>query len=453
MKKENKSLRKLRISWKKIKYIATVLGVTMVLSGCSNKLPTKEQRRTQEIVREYEEQSRVEKIMEECGEQKRAQEIIDEYNESGEELSLEEEVIICKEVNKKLMEAYQDNTLKDKDWVDLRIEYIQADNNIISSLPRGLRSLELKRNDFIDDLSALPEACPNLQRLTISNCYSIVDYSFLKRLTHLKEFYIVGDSVGITEELIAYLDDSRIKHNLDDNLVYISTNIRENAQFFFNDRMSTNEKVLSAIKRTQEVIPYDDEISNYLSNEDNFSQKEKEKYQEKIHEYNGSPLSTVLNRPSSEGVCINQAVYMVVLLREAGVKAWLMNDHEVSHAWVIVKAGPEQEKHYYYLDPTNFRFKNGFSGLIQNTFETYLEDPCNPRKWVTPPIEEVISRYLPDAIRDEVIIDSQRAKIKDLVHQATYFSLAMLLGLPAIIPSPKRKEEIKQLIKKIREVI
>ena len=130
----------------------------------------------------------------------------------------------------KVMQMYEKGQLQE--WKDksLILQFAPIDDNFINSLPHDLKELNLQYESYISDLSALPEVCPNLETLVLTRCTNITNFDFVYRLGNLKSFFINREALGVTDELISYLDSKGIEHNLTHELVEVDRKVQEIAE-------------------------------------------------------------------------------------------------------------------------------------------------------------------------------------------------------------------------------
>lgn len=217
----------------------------------------------------------------------------------------------------------------------------------VQSLPSSLEDLYLYFCTYISDLSLLPKICPNIRELSIDNCPSICDLSFIYELHNL-ESLTLNNCAYITPELIQYLDSMGIEHNLGDYLVS-AEKVDEIISEIITEDMNDEEKI-------QVISLY--VIKNY-------------KYKiSKVSESNEEPLKSMFENEG--GVCASYAYLTNVLLRKAGVTSYEIVNN--SHAWNLI----ELDGKYYYLDPTNLNQIPIVSKLLIDKFGIglfYMTDP------------------------------------------------------------------------------
>lgn len=250
--------------------------------------------------------------------------------------------------NTKIIQMYYDDCLSEyEDLEMLDTAFSPIDEDFINNLPPYLKKLKLNYNPFITDLSMLPSVCPNLEELYISDCYSITDFSFVKELKNLKKLYI-SDTVGITQELIDYLDEVNIEHNLSQKHIDLDNQIQDILDSIISEDMSDEEKVQQIALYVIKNMKYD--ITG-------------------VQKYNEAPLEYALK---GKGVCMNYAVLTNALCTKAGLYSTVAMDND--HAWNLIKI----ENKYYYIDTTNIKQIPVISNLLlkyANIGFFYKQDP------------------------------------------------------------------------------
>ena len=264
---------------------------------------------------------------------------------------------------------YENNHLStryiDSDFVS--VNFLPVTNDYIDMLPNSLKTLSLCNEKFITDLSNLPEKCPNLEDLYLDNCFGITNFDFIKELPKLKKFSINGDTSGITEDLISYLDSHNIKHNLNKNLVDINNKLDDILKNIITDDMSEEDIINAITYYVTYNIKYDNIGSNSLT---------------KTLEYNAKPLEYALK---GKGICINYAALLNALLSKAGVETNVITNH--NHAWNLVNI----EGKYYYIDPTNISEIPIISKLLLKYADIgffYKQDPFDTKLSVMSDIDD-----------------------------------------------------------------
>ena len=231
----------------------------------------------------------------------------------------------------KVMQLYEKGQLQE--WKDksLILQFAPIDDNFINSLPHDLKELNLQYESYISDLSALPEVCPNLETLALTRCTNITNFDFVYRLGNLKSFFINREALGVTDELISYLDSKGIEHNLTHELVEVDRRVQEIADSIVNENMTDQEKVDAILDYVIKNVEYDSRV-----------------HDDKAISlfYNKRPLSEALN---GRGCCANIATLTNALCQKTGVTSYLVSN--CNHGWNLVKI----EGNYWYIDPTNLK--------------------------------------------------------------------------------------------------
>ncbi|MBQ9319033.1 MAG: hypothetical protein IJR82_05320 [Bacilli bacterium] len=257
-------------------------------------------------------------------------------------------------MNQAVVDMYESETLSSQSLGSIEMYYAKIGNDFIDNLPKDLKMLGLYNDMYITDLSNLPNVCTSLQTLIIENCHSIINFEFIKELKNLQEFTVYGDAVGITEDLIAYLDSQGIKHNLDNRLVNLNNQIDNIVDEIISDDMDEYEKMNTIASYVLNNLMYDYATLNDES---------------LATEYNHNPLESALN---GLGVCASFAAFTNVLAIKAGLTSYYtFND---DHAWNLVKL----DGNYYYIDTTNADVIPNVSKYMIEKYGKgfyYLQDP------------------------------------------------------------------------------
>ena len=231
----------------------------------------------------------------------------------------------------KVMQLYEKGQLQE--WKDksLILQFAPIDDNFIKNLPRDLEELALMFESYVSDLSALPEVCPNLRILALTRCTNITNFDFVYRLGNLKSFFINREALGVTDELISYLDSKGIEHNLTHELVEVDRRVQEIADSIVNENMTDQEKVDAILDYVIKNVEYDSRV-----------------HDDKAISlfYNKRPLSEALN---GRGCCANIATLTNALCQKTGVTSYLVSN--INHGWNLIKI----EGNYWYIDPTNLK--------------------------------------------------------------------------------------------------
>ena len=252
--------------------------------------------------------------------------------------------------NAQIIDAYKNGTLSELEIEQLGMAYAPIDSDFIKQLPTKLIKLNLLGNPFICSLEELPYACPNLESLKITDCYRIINFDFVKEMTNLKEFYISGDTIGITQDLIDYLNQRGINHNLSEYHIELDQKVQAIVDSIITDDMD-EEKI------TQEIVKY--VIKNM-------------KYDKSVgYESMDNPLQWALK---GKGVCQAYAAFTQALLTKAGIETYTVMANE--HMWNLVKLDGK----YHYIDTTNIYKIPFLTEWLFNEFNInfgYKQDPYN----------------------------------------------------------------------------
>lgn len=271
-------------------------------------------------------------------------------------------------INEPVMQMYYDGVLSEQSLEKVFLPAAPIDEDFIDNLPSDLKELNLRYNTYINDLSNLPYVCPSLEKLSIERCYSISNFDFIKDFKNLKSFKIYGETIGVNEELINYLDSKGIDHNLDSNMVNIDTQVQNIADSIINDNMDEREKM--------------DAITNYVINNMKYD-KSALINPDASSDYNDAAFSSALN---GKGVCANYAALTGALCAKAGITSYFAYDSD--HAWNLVQI----EGKYYYIDATNICQVPILSKLIMEKFGKgffYMQDPYHTNFSVMTDIDKI----------------------------------------------------------------
>lgn len=228
----------------------------------------------------------------------------------------------------------------------LVLNYSDINDDDLYKIPSYVESLSFYECYFINDLSSLPDICPNLKYLYISNCSSLTSLDFVYELPNLESFKIYG-SAYVNEDLVTYLDSNNITHNIGANELKLAHKVDNIVDSIITDDMSDMDKIKAITNYLIDNYEYDE----YYTNESNFK-----------------PLESMLNY--KRGVCAGYAYLANVLLRKANVNSYeVIND---VHAWNLI----EEDDKYYYLDITNLD-SNGLKFAVKafDHSPMFLSDP------------------------------------------------------------------------------
>ncbi len=272
----------------------------------------------------------------------------------GKNFGYEDNLELYKEESQQYVHMYRMDQLSESGLEELTMYYSPIDEDFIDNLPPDLKCLDLTGDQFILDLSNLPNICPNLESLYITDCFGISNWDFIKEFKNLKNFAIYGESIGVTDELIRYLDSKGIEHNLTEHWINIDKQVDEIVKSIITDDMTDDEKM--------------EAITNYVINNVKYDRSALTDY-EKAMIYNKLAISSALE---GHGVCANYAALTNALCAKAGITSYFVNNE--NHAWNLVKLDGK----YYYIDTTNICQIPIISKLIFKYFGKgiyYKQDP------------------------------------------------------------------------------
>lgn len=202
-------------------------------------------------------------------------------------------------------------------------KYSSVTDECIKLLPSTLEGINLDYCNYITNLNELKNTCPNIEYISINSSSSLKDLSFIYDLPNLKEVYI-SNSAYITEDIITYLNNKNIKHNLTDKDIENTKKVDNIINEIIKPNMTDKEKIQAVCCYVLDSLEYD--IT-------------------KSRESNRNPLTESLD--NGNVVCASYAYFTNVLLTKAGVTSYEMTND--THGWNMV----ELDDKYYYIDLTN----------------------------------------------------------------------------------------------------
>ena len=245
-----------------------------------------------------------------------------------------------KEVSKKSAEnLFNDNS------VNLYLSDVTTED--LYNLSSSVKQLNINYSYFIDSLDMIPLVCPNIESITINYCPLISDFSFVKECKNLKQFN-VNNTAFVTEELVDYLNDNNIQHNINVEDVMLSKKIDDiYKRVIIGEGLSNKEKI-------RDITLYI--INNFEYDMDYYTIS------------NRKPLDSFLE--SHRGVCTSYAYLVSTLLTKAGIENYEVRNEE--HIWNLVK----NDGKYYYLDVANLD-DNNMEFFVKNTdnYMYFMSDP------------------------------------------------------------------------------
>lgn len=316
--------------------------------------------------------------------------------------------------NEAIISMYKDGTLSEQSIEEIELIYAPIDDDFISNLPSDLKVLHLYGDNFVKDLSDLPNVCPELEELTIGGCPGITNFDFLDELENLKSFNIEGETIGITDELITQLNRRGINHNLNAYLVDLDRQVSEIARSIITDDMSEDERM--------------DAIANYVINHVKYDHKAN---QEQAEEYNGKGLTYALQ---GLGVCENYTALTSALCSKAGIVSY--DVHNSNHSWNLVQIDGK----YYYVDTTNICQIPWLSKLIMEKLGkgfNYMQDPYHTGFSAMSDVDEVMLSNIPENLL-RLINEAEDEKGFIEKYGSNYYAdLFAILGIALAIPTIK----------------
>lgn len=327
------------------------------------------------------------------------------------------------DLNKEVIELYQEGKLPSETAMEtLNLKFAPIDEHFISQLPNGITSMYLEDDAFLTDLSILPSVCPHIETLYIKNCYSITNYDFIKDLKNLKTFKIGAGHIGITSELIAYLEVNNIEHNLTKKDVELNNKVESIVNSIITEDMTDEEKAQQIALYITNNLEYDKQA---LSNDDLCA------------DYNADPLRYALE---GKGVCVNFAVLTNALFEKAGIDSNVVKD--IEHAWNLVCI----EDKYYYIDTTNIDQIPVISNLLLKHFNigfNYKNDPYATGITAMSDIDELMTAT-PERVIKLINEANDKKSFIEKYGSNLYVDLiaavGVLIGLKVLIKASKNKQ-------------
>jgi len=240
----------------------------------------------------------------------------------------------------------------------------------LNNLPSSIKSISLRDCHYVTDMSQIPYKCPNVENLSLSNCSGISDLSFITRFNNLKRVHL-NDMVGISPELLEYLEEKEIEYDIADDDIKASGEVDRIVREIIKDDMNDDQKIRA-------VCIYVSEHCDYVKSTG-----------EKANE---NPLTTSVN--DGKTVCAGYAYMTNVLLRKAGIKSYEVTN--ANHAWNLV----DKDGKYYYVDTTNL----GGMILPPNAARAVVEKFGMADGFMVSPKSEALSAMSPYDKQDKVVI-------------------------------------------------
>lgn len=318
-------------------------------------------------------------------------------------------------------ETLSNINLRESKTKELCLNYSCVDNKCIECLPESVEELGLSYCFFLNDLKNLPIQCPNIKVLHLDSTTSVKDYSFLAGLENLEEVSI-RDSAYITEDLIRYLDDRGIKHNLTE--ADVKNNQRTNAiiDAIITPDMSDKEKIHAICKYILENVEYD---------------------MKQAADSNIRPLNCILE--DGKGVCVSYAYLTNILFEKANINTYLLSNDD--HIWNLVNVDGK----YYYVDTTGMDGLD-FNKLLFDLFGVgfgYMTDTENVTMSSMSKLQsgEVL---IPDELLNDVLSGADEKDIFEkygqivdafLIYVSYIFKAVLVYFSPKMIVSIKNKSK------------
>ncbi len=303
--------------------------------------------------------------------------------------------------------------LKKSKITQLSLEITSIEDDCISYLPSTIKGLSLNKSNYITNLNELPVVCPNIEYLYLNNIPMLSDLSFIYKLPKLKEVYL-AESAYITEDILKYLSDNKIKTNISYKDI--------------NNNNKTNEIISKIIKPNMSDLEKINAISSYVVNNLEYDATT-------LYDSNMSPLSLALNE--NKGVCSSYAYLTTVLLNKAGINSInLINDN---HSWNLL----EVDNEYYYLDTTNLDISNSFIRAI-NKPGYYMANPIDSK------LPNILDNriIIPKSVVDDIINNYDIYDLHVKYKNIKYGTLAIASVIAGIVVNLKIKSKKEKQSKK-----
>ena len=255
---------------------------------------------------------------------------------------------------------------------EIVFKYSSVTDECIKCLPNTLEKINLDFCHYITNLNELSKTCPNIHYISINSASSLKDLSFIYNLPNLKEVHI-SNSAYINEDIIDYLNNNNIKHNLTDIDIENSKKIDSIIKEIIKPNMSDKEKIQRVCYYVLNTLEYD--IT-------------------RTRESNINPLNESLN--NGKVVCASYAYFANVLLNKVGINSYQIVNH--SHGWNMV----EVDDKYYYIDLTN----------MDEEIYNFILKTCNTSKYYMIDTEGTFASSMTSSTNEKTLIPT--SLIKDI---------------------------------------
>lgn len=240
----------------------------------------------------------------------------------------------------------------------LFLDFSWIDEKDFKYLPEGLQILSFRGCYNIKNLENIPDYCPNIRYIILDNMPLLTDLNFLKRLPKLEKVSI-RESSSVTPELVAYLDENNIRHNITEHDLKNTETIDNILKELDLENDSDEIKIKKIVEYIVGSLEYD------LSTRD---------------ASNVTPLTQALE--DGKVVCASYTYLTSVLLNKAGIEVYQVADN--NHAWNLLNLN----ENYYYLDCTNIN--DSLDLFVLDLFDTTDFYMLNPD-------DEIITSHYPNA--------------------------------------------------------
>lgn len=275
-------------------------------------------------------------------------------------------------------------------------------NDCISSLPSSLFLLSLNRCNYLTDLSELPTYCPNLQTLNLNNT-NIDNFDFIYDLPNLRVLN-ASESLGVTEELISYLNANNIETNITRDDIELKETLVEIKNSITTDDMSEKEKVHAICLYVLDHMQYDINL---------------------MDDSNDNPIGFALSQ--EKGVCISYSYLTDALLTLAGIETYKIDN--MSHAWNIIKV----DGNYYYIDTTAMDSKSDL-------------------RYTTTTVDSNLT-IIPSSLKEDIISGSTNDQKHNYSVNSKMFNLMLFCSLTNVVVSLDASISIKNVCNSCKKLV
>lgn len=289
--------------------------------------------------------------------------------------------------------------INDIEYCEVEAEFTNED---LFNLSSEIEVLQISKNSYINDLSKLPDICPNLNYLILDNDINITNFDFVKKLSNL-EHLSINDSPYITEALVDYCHKNNIIFEYDQKQLEYSKQLDEIINNIITPDMSDTDKIYAISSYVAEEYTYDEDYT---------------------FEGNITPIGCMLE--NKRGVCTSFSTLTDCLLTKCGIESYVCFSND--HAWNIIKINDM----YYYLDVTNIRSNNTdalYNFLFKNLRKSsyFMSNPSITNNTILYSYDST-SVNIPEEIQEDIRNGEDLKNIFEKYHN-TYPEIVALLAL------------------------